>query len=336
MHLKCSFSRMEDISMLRHRVLIRLSLILTLTACIMMTGCNVDGRSVTINKYTFQFVTGAHEDYVIRGGEFSLTAGQMRLLLSGVRDGYEAALTSNIWDMQLDDVSFGEYVDDTVLDMSVRLMIVNMLAADKRIELGTAELSDSMESADAFYDEHEPELTYVSRDEVETLFEMMRLSDKVYNELGKNVDTEISMDEARVIRIQYIYSKDSMQKLYDAAAEYEEGAAFSSLAAKYSDSAEYTAEIGRGEMDKNFENTAFNLDEGQISSVISCNNGFYLIYCVNDNVEDKIDSQKERIVQNRQKEQFENFFNEFSKNVVLSFDKNAWDRITAQLKQGEQ
>ena len=89
-------------------------------------------------------------------------------------------------------------------------------------------------------------------------------------------------------------------------------------------------------MDKNFENTAFNLDEGQISSVISCNNGFYLIYCVNDNVEDKIDSQKERIVQNRQKEQFENFFNEFSKNVVLSFDKNAWDRITAQLKQGEQ
>ena len=118
-------------------MLIRLSLILTLTACIMMTGCNVDGRSVTINKYTFQFVTGAHEDYVIRGGEFSLTAGQMRLLLSGVRDGYEAALTSNIWDMQLDDVSFGEYVDDTVLDMSVRLMIVNMLAADKRIELGT-------------------------------------------------------------------------------------------------------------------------------------------------------------------------------------------------------
>ena len=247
---------------------------------------------------------------------------------------YEEML--DIWDMQLDDVSFGEYVDDTVLDMSVRLMIVNMLAADKRIELGTAELSDSMESADAFYDEHEPELTYVSRDEVETLFEMMRLSDKVYNELGKNVDTEISMDEARVIRIQYIYSKDSMQKLYDAVAEYEEGAAFSSLAAKYSDIAEYTAEIGRGEMDKNFENTAFNLDEGQISSVISCNNGFYLIYCVNDNVEDKIDSQKERIVQNRQKEQFENFFNEFSKNVVLSFDKNAWDRITAQLKQGEQ
>ena len=94
--------------MLRHRVLIRLSLILTLTACIMMTGCNVDGRSVTINKYTFQFVTGAHEDYVIRGGEFSLTAGQMRLLLSGVRDGYEAALTSNIWDMQL--ASYGREV----------------------------------------------------------------------------------------------------------------------------------------------------------------------------------------------------------------------------------
>lgn len=302
----------------------------------MMTGCRLDGKSVTINKYTFEFITGTHEDSVIRGGDFSLTAGQMQLLLSGVRDGYEAALTSSIWDMQLDDVSFGEYVDDTVLDMAVRLMIVNMLAADKHIELSDSELADSVKSADIFYDEHEPELDYVGRDEVEALFEMMRLSDKVYNELGKNVDTDISMDEARVIRIQYIYSKDSMKKLQDALAEYEGGAAFSSIAAKYSDSAEYTAEIGRGEMEKNFEDTAFNLDEGQISGVISCNNGFYLIFCVNDNVEDKIDSQKERIIQKRQKEQFENFFNDFSKNVVLSFDKKAWDRITSRVKQSGQ
>ena len=304
-----------------------------LTATLMLTGCNLDGRSVTIKNYTFELVTGTHEDSVIRGGDFGLTAGQLRLLLTGVRDGYEAALTSSIWDMQLDDVSFGEYVDDTVLDMAVRLMIVNMLAADKHIELGDAETADSTASADAFYDEHEEELTYISRAEVEALFEMMRLSDKVYNELGKNVDTDISMDEARVIRIQYIYSKDSMKKLQDALTEYDDGAAFSALAAKYSDSAEYTAEIGRGEMEKNFEDTAFNLDEGQVSGVISCNNGFYLIYCVNDNVEDKTDSQKERIIQKRQKEQFENFFNEFSKNVVLSFDKKAWDRITAQIKQ---
>ena len=315
------------------RVLRGLLMVPILTASLMLTGCNLDGKSVTIKNYTFELVTGTHEDSVIRGGDFGLTAGQLRLLLTGVRDGYEAALTSSIWDMQLDDVSFGEYVDDTVLDMAVRLMIVNMLAADKHIELGDAETADSTASADAFYDEHEEELSYISRAEVEALFEMMRLSDKVYNELGKNVDTDISMDEARVIRIQYIYSKDSMKKLQDALAEYNDGAAFSALAAKYSDSAEYTAEIGRGEMEKNFEDTAFNLDEGQVSGVISCNNGFYLIYCVNDNVEDKTDSQKERIIQKRQKEQFENFFNEFSKNVVLSFDKKAWDRITAQVKQ---
>lgn len=334
--MKYSFCRMEDISMLKRSALRRLAVIPILMAAVMMTGCKLDGKSVTINKYTFEFITGSHEDSVIRGGDFSLTEGQMWLLLSGVRDGYEAALTSSIWDMQLDDVSFGEYVDDTVLDMAVRLMIVNMLAADKHIELSDSEIADSVKSADIFYDEHEPELDYVSRDEVEALFEMMRLSDKVYNELGKNVDTDISMDEARVIRIQYIYSKDSMKKLQDALTEYEGGAAFPSLAAKYSDSVEYTAEIGRGEMEKNFEDTAFNLDEGQISNVISCNNGFYLIFCVNDNVEDKIDSQKERIIQKRQKERFENFFNDFSKNVVLSFDKKAWDRITSQVKQNGQ
>lgn len=34
----------------------------------------------------------------------------------------------------------------------------------------------------------------------------MVLSDKVYDELTRSVDTQVSVDEARVIRIQYIYS----------------------------------------------------------------------------------------------------------------------------------
>lgn len=318
--------------MLKRRLIRGAAVLYVLLLPLLATGCSVTGRSITIKGYTFELTTGMQEESVIRGGSFRLTEGQMRLLLSGVREGYEAALTSSIWDMQLDDISFGEYVDDTVLDMAVRLMLVNMLAADKHIELSEGELADSRDSAAKFYDAHEQELTYVSRDEVDELFDMMRLSDKVYNELGKNIDTDISMDEARVIRIQYIYSKDSMKKLRDAAAEYEEGAAFSALAAKYSESEEYVAEIGRGEMEKNFEDAAFNLDEGQISDVISCSNGFYLVYCVNDNVEDKADSQKERIIQKRQKEQFEKFFNDYSKNVVLSFDKKLWDKITSDMQ----
>lgn len=318
--------------MLKRRLIRGAAVLSVLLLPLLTAGCSVNGRGITIKGYTFELTTGMQEESVIRGGSFRLTEGQMRLLLSGVREGYEAALTSSIWDMQLDDVSFGEYVDDTVLDMAVRLMLVNMLASDKRIELSVDELADSRDSAEKFYDAHEQELTYVSRDEVYELFDMMRLSDKVYNELGKNIDTDISMDEARVIRIQYIYSKDSMKKLRDAAAEYEEGAAFSALAAKYSESEEYVAEIGRGEMEKNFEDAAFNLDDGQISDVISCSNGFYLVYCVNDNVEDKADSQKERIIQKRQKEQFEKIFNDYSKNVVLSFDKKLWDKITSNMQ----
>ena len=318
--------------MLKRRLIRGAAVLSVLLLPLLTVGCSVNGRGITIKGYTIELTTGMQEESVIRGGSFRLTEGQMRLLLSGVREGYEAALTSSIWDMQLDDVSFGEYVDDTVLDMAVRLMLVNMLASDKRIELSVDELADSRDSAEKFYDAHEQELTYVSRDEVYELFDMMRLSDKVYNELGKNIDTDISMDEARVIRIQYIYSKDSMKKLRDAAAEYEEGAAFSALAAKYSESEEYVAEIGRGEMEKNFEDAAFNLDDGQISDVISCSNGFYLVYCVNDNVEDKADSQKERIIQKRQKEQFEKIFNDYSKNVVLSFDKKLWDKITSNMQ----
>lgn len=328
MRLRYLFSRMEDISMSRadkRRVLMVMAALLIIV--VSLCGCRNEIFEMTVRGYTFRFTAGSLDSSVMRGEDVCLTEGQIRLLLSGVRNGYEEALTDDIWNMQLEGSSFAEYVDETVLDMAARLIIVNMLAQEKRIELSAEESGECKDRAHLFYVENEEELDYISSDEVDELFVMMRLSDKVYDELTRNVNTEISVDEARIIRIQYIYSKDSMKRLQNALDEYNEGAAFDTLAEKYSDSEEYIAEIGRGELESNFEEAAFNLDAGQVSEIVSCNNGFYLIYCVDDNMAGKAEGQAERIIQRRREEQFAGFYNDFSKNIVLSFDKRAWRKI---------
>ncbi len=292
---------------------------------------------MTINGYTFTLTTGSEDEAVIRGGDEYITSAQVRVLLEAVRTGYENALTSDIWNMELANLPFKAHVDNMVLDMAARLVLVNMLAEDKHIALSDSELADCAARADTFYDEHSEDISYIKRDELEKLFAMMVLSDKVYDELTRDVDTQVSVDEARVIRIQYIYSDKSgnaasaakVEKLEKAIEEFQGGEDFAALVSKYSDSQDYTAQIGRGELEKSFEDAAFNLDAGQISDIVSCTNGWYLIYCIDDNVTGKVESQTESIIQRRRNEQFEKYLGDFSNGVELILDDRQWEKLSS-------
>lgn len=316
------------------KVRVRRICALACVAAVLLCGCSSDRPELDIKGYTIRFTTGIENEALIDGEGVSLTDGQVKLLLSAVRDGYEAALTADIWAMELDGVPFGGYVDDMVLDMAARLVLVNMLAQDKHIELNAGEAADCEERADTFYSEHAQTASYVTQGEVTELFAMMKLSDKVYEELTRGVDTQISVDGARVIKIQYIYSKSTdaaaVRKMNDALEEYENGADFASLAGKYSDSQVYSAEIGRGELEQSFEEAAFNLDAGQISDLVRCENGLYIVYCVDDNVAGKAESQAESIIQRRRSEQFESSLADFSKGITLSLDEKAWEKLKSE------
>ena len=308
---------------------------LFIVTAFLLCGCSVDIPEITINGYIVRFNTGNQGEYMLTGGDTGVTDGQVRLLLEAVRDGYESALTSNIWTMEVKNISFEEYVDRLVLNMASRLVLVNMLAGEKHIELNKQELEECNDKAAAYYEEHTDSLKYIKKDELFDLFAMMRLSDKVYDELTRDVDTQISVDEARVIQIEYIYaafgssgSSNQLEKLKKAQAEFEDGADFSALAGKYSDSTEYTAEIGRGELEESFEEAAFNLDSGQISDIVRCDNGWYLIYCIDDNVAGKSESQAESIIQRRRSEKFDEYLGEFSSKVSLVLDESKWEKLS--------
>lgn len=287
-----------------------------------------------MNGVTFYLTTGLDDAAVMKSGNFMLTEGQVRLLLASVRDGYGDILTDNVWNMKIEGVLFSTYIEEAVKDMAVRLLLVNMLADEMGIRLSEEEIADIKNQAQRFYNNGNG-LDYIGFDEVERLFVMMRLSDKTYDALTQNVDTEISIDEARIIKIQYIYAADSMQKLRNAQTDIKEGYEFLTVAAKYSESVEYSAEIGRGEMEEPFEEAAFNLDEGQVSGIVTCSNGYYIIKCINDNVEDKAESQREKIIQSRREEQFAGFLADFSKEARISFDEKLWEDIVGEAPSGE-
>ncbi len=327
MHLRFLNYRMEDTFMLKLKKYCLVWLCVLSGA--LVTGCATDeGVGFKLNDTTFYFTTGIEDDSVMKNGDYQITKGQAKLMLMLVQDNYTQLMTAEVWSYQMEGRYFSGYVYDSAKNMLARLMLVVMMAEDKGIALDDNENKAVNDKVALFYEMYKDEdLSYITEEEVFELFRMLELSDKVYAELTANIDTEISIDEARIISIQYIYSKDSMKKIESAIADLEAGYEFVTVAAKYSDSKEYAAQIGRGELAVEFEEAAFDLDAGQISEMVICNNGYYLIKCVDDNVAEKSEGQKMRIIEKRKQEQFDMFLADFAKDAYIGFDEKVWEEI---------
>lgn len=303
-------------------VAILLLICLTLGLC---SGCSKE-KGVIINGVSYYLTANMDENVVMKSGDCILTRGQIKLLYECVKDGYTDILTGKIWTVNIEDVQFTDAVVDSVKEMAARLIVVNLLARQNDISLSTDQKLVCANKAQVLYEANPGMVSYISLDETTTLFEMMALSDKCYTELTADVNKEISIDEARVIKIMYIYSKDSLKSIQDAKAELDEGNEFIVVAGKYSDSEDYIAEIGRGEMVAEFEKAAFSLDAGQTSEIINCDNGYYIVKCMDDNIEDKALGQRQLILENRCRQQFNEAFDAYAKNVSIYFDEELWNK----------
>lgn len=296
-----------------------------------ISGCNLRENGITIKGVTFCITNGLEKSAVMRSGAYELSKGQCKALMNIVCNGYTEVFTSDVWDTKLNDIEFTRIVSDLVKDIAARLILVNLLADDKGISLSPEQENDVENKILVLYDKEIINIEDVSLDEARALIRMIILSDKVYSELTQKVNTQVSLDEARVVEVQYIFSKDSIKKLENSKKDIESGIDFLAVAAKYSDSNEYVAEFGRGELALEFEEAVFNLNKDEVSDIISCDNGYYIVKCINDNVKDRAQAQKTKIIDKRKKEQFLSYLKDFSRDVSIYFDEKMWNKIYSEV-----
>ena len=163
------------------------------------------------------------------------------------------------------------------------------------------------QAADTYFaqipDEEQKKLG-ITRDTVYHFYEKLCLTDLYYEKKTKDEGQEISDEDARVIKVMYIYFKTGEKDIYGNVSPYEEskvaaikekalgvldqvnqGGDFQSFAAEYSDSSEYQSVFGRGTMQESFEEAAFSLTSGQNSGLVEAEDGYYIIKCINDYLE---------------------------------------------------
>lgn len=296
------------------------------------------------------FTTGFGKDEVFRIEDESCKKDEILVYLTTVQNQYESVYGEEIWNVALDGVTLEENVKETVLARIAQVKTMYLLAKAKGVELDEEETL-LVEKASAEYyaslNDDERKLMGVTEDTIHRLYTEYALAEKVYDVLIRDINPEISDDEARTITVQQIllrtyvldgagrkapYSDAVRKATYEKACEIREMAVsgeyeFTELISRYSEASDATFSFGKGEMDAAFEEAAFLLETDEISPVVESESGYHIIKCLSTFDREETDANKIKIVEERRKEAFGQEYDAFVETLAKNLNQPLWDEI---------
>lgn len=321
---------------------------LLLSVC-MLCGCNQPDLQ---NKKDTRVVltTGWAKDEVFRIEKASCMVPEVMVYLMNTKNEYEKTFGNEIWNVASDSETLQERVKETVLARLARIKAMNLLAQQQEISLEEQEIDSARKAAAEYMDslqEKEIALLQIEEELIEKMYEEYALAEKVYQHLIADINPEISDDEARTITVERIFIKtyhldekgekhpyseqartEAFDKMKEALRRAREGEDFSTLVSEYSEEETFNYAIGRSENPDEIEKVAFELSNGEISKIISTEDGYYVLKCVNTFDREETDRNKLKIVEKRRKEVFEEEYLSFIVGLTKTMNDKLWQTIS--------
>ncbi|RKJ43774.1 peptidylprolyl isomerase [bacterium 1XD8-76] len=316
------------------------ALALSLFLALGLGGCESINRDTKI-----VLTTGFTKDEVFRIETASCYKKEVMVYLTNLQNQYEQVYGTEIWQQERDGVTIEQSVKESVLAEIAQIKTMNLMAENYGLSLNETEQSAVEEAAKTYYEsltETEKEQLDVTVDTIRQLYREYALADKVYDYMIKDVNPEISDDEARTVVVQQIlirtgtqeqpYSDEQKSYAYAQAVEalrrVEAGEDFDVVAARYSEAAESTVSIRKGDRDAAYEETAFELGNEEVSDVIETPEGYYILKCVSTLNREETDSNKVKIVEERRKEVFGREYDSYVQTLTRHMNEELWQEIT--------
>ena len=292
-----------------------------------LTGCTIGNIEIVLNMNS----VGRNHVFSINGNK--CTKEEARLYLCNYQNIYGSAYGLNLWDYDYSKIEEGasleDYVKDVTLSELANIMCMEQLAKQQELTLTEEELQKVNAAADEYYKSlSRKEISYIGLDknELKSFYEKYALAQKLYNSLTQGINEEVSDDEARVIRIQQIYVK-SEETATQVQQKLANGEKFDSLASNYNEAGVIERNLARGEYPEVVDNVVFHLDNGEESGMITTEQGYYFIKCLNKFDEELTEANKENIIVKRRKEQFDDKYIEFVETSQFELNESVWDDI---------
>ena len=307
---------------IRHRLA---AVALAAFVAVCSSGCQVGDETLTISREMEE-----HELFQIAGITCDVPVIKLLLMTNMNLHGesYGITLLHNE-DLKVQK-KFEQYVKQITMDEICNIYCMVALANEKQITL-TEEQSELAQWAgeDCFKSLSESEVAVlgITQEQVQELYTNYALAEKVYRTLVKDINEEVSDNEARIMKIRQIYTANKEQA-QQALAELEEGVEFSSVAANYNEADEISVTLQRGMLPEAAETVVFSMEDGETSQLIETTQGYYIFYCDNKFDEAQTQLHKQDIVEQRKQEAYHAVYDPFLETVHSRLNESVWNEIS--------
>lgn len=314
---------------------------------LMLAGCGTEKQDEKSTKIVL--TTGFEKDEIFQIEKKVCTMPEIMLYLMNTKNEYEEVFGEEIWEATQEGVDLQSQLKESVIAALARIKAMNLMAEKEGISLEEEELAKLAEIAEIYYaslTEEEIAALGVSRELIYEMYQEKALADKIYAYLIADINPEISDDEARTIKVAYIFfktyhldekgnkqefSEQSKKETYERAREAlqkaKDGEKFDSLMNSYSDSEEHTMSFGKGTYPEAFEKVAFNLATDEISHIITTDDGYIILKCISTFDRDETDRNKLKIVEEKRKEVFDEEYSAFIQELTKTLNEKLWESV---------
>ena len=298
-----------------------------MTACVCalsmaLTGCQIGNKDIVVSG-----TLSSRQVFTLDKSACSLK--EAKVYLANYQNIYGTAYTIDLWQHDFGDASLLDYVKDITLEELTRVYTMDLLAQSQEVTLSEDETAKVAEAAKEYYaslSEDETAYMDVAEADIAESYTHYALAQKLYHSLTNGVNEEVSDDEARVMEIMQIYVTDE-DRAHEVEQKLAQGDDFASVANNYNELSAIQVTVSRDDLPDEVEEVAFQLDDNAVSGMIAAGNGYYFIKCLNKYNEELTEANKSNIVEKREKEAFDDVYNEFVASLSSRLNTDLWDGI---------
>ena len=261
-----------------------------------------------------------------------LPKGESMIFVAEEKNKYENKFGNAIWNLKSGDgnVNFKDYVVSTTKKFVEKIMTFKLIAAEMNIVINSSDeeklilARDEYENALSFDD---LEFIGCTLDDIYYAYRDFHLSRLTIDNLSKNASTELSISEAKVIKVQYIIFDDYELAKKTAEEVKARGANFAYFAKTRSTETDIEMIIKRGDENSTKFPELFYLSDGQFSNVLQYRNKYYLFKCIEDYEVDETEDRRLEILTAMKNEEFRLNFEKYDTKYHIKSNSNYWRGI---------
>lgn len=329
-----------------------------LAASVLLSGCGKSAETSDNNTKTVKSVrleTGdiTQNSVIMKIGNTGVKYEEVLNYAYLLKNQYEGSFGKALWNYKIDDeTNIGDKAKKEIVSMITQLKIIGENAAKQGITLDGDEKDQALQDAQKLVnkaDKKEKKKYVLTVQNVQRMFEDNILANKMFYVATDAADTNVTDDEAKQIKIQYLElitkgtdkngrkinmgvsdKAKTYKRIKEMLKEAKKSESFLDYAEANTDSSTSEATIGKDTklLDKEAIDAAFSLKKGKMSNVIGGKTGYYIIYCVNDNDEDATYARKEEIINERQTKMFKEKYAEWLSESKVDISNKFWDVFT--------